>query len=204
MACGSGLVLTAHVIDRTLEWDNWEVTLIRRKTIRVREIGNEGFETLEITDRVVQFEFAFDHLVVITPNQCHVYSVTNWNTPAIFDLKSGSISAVILSEKWVPCKIDWNKNLGSIKKAMDWKFWFFLSLIEISTFSGIFSWSRSTPWPCTIIKVVYWGFHDGKPWLRNLSMLPASLCARIPSRYEIKATTNVNKNFLFRKCEKNG
>ncbi|XP_043275719.1 intraflagellar transport protein 80 homolog [Venturia canescens] len=99
MACGSGLVLTAHVIDRTLEWDDWEATLIRRKTIQVREIGNEGYETLEITDRVVLFEFGFDHLVVITPNQCHVYSVTNWNTPAIFDLKSGSISAVVLSEK---------------------------------------------------------------------------------------------------------
>lgn len=100
MACGSGIVLTAHVIDRRLEWNNYEATLVRRKTIQVREVGSEGVETLEISDRVVQLEFGFGHLVVITPTQCHVYSVTNWNTPAIFELKNGSISAVLLAEKY--------------------------------------------------------------------------------------------------------
>ena len=100
MSCGSGLVLTAHVIDRRLEWDNYEATLVRRKTIKVREVGSEGLETLEISDRIVQLEFGFDHLVVITPNQCHIYSVTNWNTPAIFDLKSSSITGILLAEKY--------------------------------------------------------------------------------------------------------
>lgn len=69
--------------------------------IEVRHIGNEIRETLEISDRVVQLEFGFDHLVVITPAQCHVYSVVNWNTPAIFDLKNTSVSAVLLAEKYI-------------------------------------------------------------------------------------------------------
>ncbi|XP_012280148.1 intraflagellar transport protein 80 homolog [Orussus abietinus] len=107
MACGSGTVLTAHVIDRRLEWNNYEATLVRRKTIEVREVGSEGHETLEISDRVVQFEFGFDHLVVVTPSQCHVYSVTNWNTPAIFDLKNGFVSAVILADKHF-LLVEWN------------------------------------------------------------------------------------------------
>lgn len=67
--------------------------------IEVREVGNEVHEILEISDRVVHLEFAFGHLVVITPAQCHIYSVANWNTPAIFDLKKSIISAVILAEK---------------------------------------------------------------------------------------------------------
>lgn len=29
----------------------------------------------------------YNHLVVATASQCHVYSTTNWNTPHIFDLK---------------------------------------------------------------------------------------------------------------------
>lgn len=67
--------------------------------IEVREVGNEVHEVLEISDRVVHLEFGFGHLVVITPAQCHIFSVTNWNTPAIFDLKKNIISAVLLAEK---------------------------------------------------------------------------------------------------------
>ena len=29
----------------------------------------------------------FDHLIVATSTQCHIYSTGNWNTPHIFDLK---------------------------------------------------------------------------------------------------------------------
>lgn len=72
---------------------------MKRKVIQVRDVGNEIRETLEISDRVVLFEFGFDHLVVITPLQCHIYSTANWNTPAMFDLKSPSVSAVLLAEK---------------------------------------------------------------------------------------------------------
>ncbi|XP_071638496.1 intraflagellar transport protein 80 homolog isoform X5 [Temnothorax longispinosus] len=99
MACSNGKLLTGHIIDRRLEWDNYEATLIRRKVIEVREVTNEVREVLEISDRVVHLEFGFNHLVVITPMQCHVYSVTNWNTPVIFNLKRSTISAVFLAEK---------------------------------------------------------------------------------------------------------
>ncbi|XP_017875268.1 intraflagellar transport protein 80 homolog isoform X2 [Ceratina calcarata] len=107
MACSSGTVLTGHIIDRRLEWNNYEATLVKRKVIEVRDVGNEIRETLEISDRVVQLEFGFEHLVVITPAQCHVYSVVNWNTPAIFDLKNTSVSAVILAERHF-LLVEWN------------------------------------------------------------------------------------------------
>ncbi|PBC33240.1 Intraflagellar transport protein [Apis cerana cerana] len=107
MACSNGNVLTGHIIDRRLEWNNYEATLIKRKVIEVRDVGNETREELEISDRVVQLEFGFDYLVVITPAQCHVYSVVNWNTPAIFDLKNTSVSAILLAEKHF-LLIEWN------------------------------------------------------------------------------------------------
>lgn len=107
MACGRGTVLTAHIIDRKLEWNNFEATLIRRKAIEIKEIGTECREVLEIADRVVLLEFGFDHLVVITPSQCHIYSTLNWNTPAIFDLRSGSVSTVLLAEKHF-LLVEWN------------------------------------------------------------------------------------------------
>ncbi|XP_076654233.1 intraflagellar transport protein Oseg5 isoform X1 [Halictus rubicundus] len=107
MACSNGTVLTGHIIDRRLEWNNYEATLVKRKVIEIRHIANEIQETLEISDRVVQLEFGFDHLVVITPAQCHIYSVVNWNTPAIFDLKNTSVSAVLLAEKQF-LLVEWN------------------------------------------------------------------------------------------------
>jgi intraflagellar transport protein 80 len=67
--------------------------------IEIKEIGNDVCEVLEISDRVVLLQFGFDHLVVITPLQCHIYSVTNWNTPVIFNLKGNIISAIFLAEK---------------------------------------------------------------------------------------------------------
>ncbi|XP_034936884.1 intraflagellar transport protein 80 homolog isoform X2 [Chelonus insularis] len=107
MACGNSSVLIAHVIDRRLEWNNYEAILIKRKKIQIKDIINNSQEILDIADKVVHLEFAFDHLVVITTNQCHIYSSTNWNTPVIFDLKNSSISAVILAEKHF-LLIDWN------------------------------------------------------------------------------------------------
>ncbi|KAI4494196.1 hypothetical protein M0802_009065 [Mischocyttarus mexicanus] len=106
MTCGSN-VLTGHVIGKRLEWNNYEATLIKKEVLEIREVGNEVHEIIEISDRVVQLAFGFDHLIVITPVQCHIYSVTNWNTPAIFDLKSSSVSAVILANKHF-LLVEWN------------------------------------------------------------------------------------------------
>ncbi|XP_066597521.1 intraflagellar transport protein 80 homolog [Prorops nasuta] len=107
MACSNGNILTGHIIDRRVEWDNYEAVLVKRKLLEVRDVCSEIRETLEISDRVVLLEFAYNHVVMITPAQCHIYSVTNWNTPAIFDLKSGNISALLLAEKHF-LLVEWN------------------------------------------------------------------------------------------------
>ena len=98
-ACGNGQVLFAHVIERRLEWKNFEVTVTEQKHIKVRDVITDAKENLDFRDRVVKLSLAYDHLVVTTSSQCYIYSVKNWNTPMIFDLKSGSVSLIMLAQK---------------------------------------------------------------------------------------------------------
>lgn len=45
-ACGNGQVIFAHVIERRLEWKNFEVTVTDRKSIVVRDVTNDVKESL--------------------------------------------------------------------------------------------------------------------------------------------------------------
>ncbi|RXG60139.1 Intraflagellar transport protein 80-like protein [Armadillidium vulgare] len=75
-ACGNGHVLFAHIIDKHLEWKNYEATVINKTTISLRNVTNEAREKLELRDRIIN---------------AYIYSTRNWNTPIIFDLKEASI-----------------------------------------------------------------------------------------------------------------
>ena len=97
--CGNGQILFADVIERRVEWKNLEVMVAEDRLIKVRDVLTEAKENLEFRDRVVKFALSFDHLVVTTSSQCYFYSVRNWNTPVIFDLKSSSVYLVLLAEK---------------------------------------------------------------------------------------------------------
>ncbi|XP_077987595.1 intraflagellar transport protein 80 homolog [Glandiceps talaboti] len=98
-ACGNGHVLFAHVIERRLEWKNYEVTVASHKTVEVREVLNDAKEKLEFRDRIIKTALAWNHLVVATSSQCYVYGTKNWNTPMIFDLKEGTVTLIVPAEK---------------------------------------------------------------------------------------------------------
>ncbi|XP_015761944.1 PREDICTED: intraflagellar transport protein 80 homolog isoform X2 [Acropora digitifera] len=98
-ACGNGQVFFAHVIERRLEWKNFEVTVTDKKSILVRDVTNNIKESLDFRDRIIKTSLAFNHLVVATTSQCYIYSVRNWNTPMIFDLKNGNITLIVQTEK---------------------------------------------------------------------------------------------------------
>lgn len=99
-ACGNGHVLFAHIVGRRLEWKNLELTISQRKTILVKDVSSDAKENLDFRDRVIKASLAFNHLVVTTSSQCYLYSVNNWNTPTIFDLKNGSTSLIVQSAKY--------------------------------------------------------------------------------------------------------
>ncbi|KAK2150951.1 hypothetical protein LSH36_381g02111 [Paralvinella palmiformis] len=98
-ACGNGQVLFSHVIEKRLEWRNFELLITGRKTIDVRNVNNEAREKLDFRDRIIKVSLAYHHMVVATSSQCYIYSVKNWNTPMIFDLKEGSVTLIRQSEK---------------------------------------------------------------------------------------------------------
>ena len=46
-ACGNGHVIFAHVIEKRIEWKEFEATVTGRKSISVRNVTNEAWEKLE-------------------------------------------------------------------------------------------------------------------------------------------------------------
>ncbi|XP_048859543.1 intraflagellar transport protein 80 homolog isoform X3 [Brienomyrus brachyistius] len=65
----------------------------------VRNVVNDAMDILEFRDRVIKASLSHEHLVVTTSLQCYIYSVTNWNTPLIFDLKDGAVSLILQAER---------------------------------------------------------------------------------------------------------
>ncbi|XP_048121196.1 intraflagellar transport protein 80 homolog [Alosa alosa] len=98
-ACGNGHVIFAHVVEQRWEWKSFQVTLTKRRTMQVRNVLNDAVDVLEFRDRVVKASLGHGHLVVTTSLQCYVYSTKNWNTPLIFDLKEGTVSLIVQTER---------------------------------------------------------------------------------------------------------
>uniref|UniRef100_A0A8D1TZG2 Intraflagellar transport protein 80 homolog n=1 Tax=Sus scrofa TaxID=9823 RepID=A0A8D1TZG2_PIG len=98
-ACGNGHVVFAHVIEQRWEWKNFQVTLTKRRTMQVRNVLNDAVDLLEFRDRVIKASLNYAHLVVSTSLQCYVFSIKNWNTPLIFDLKEGTVSLILQAER---------------------------------------------------------------------------------------------------------
>nr|KAG5699070.1 hypothetical protein BaRGS_017753 [Batillaria attramentaria] len=75
-ACGNSHVIFANVLERRIEWRNFEATVIGSKQIQVRNVMNDG-----------------------GGNSTSGIAVKNWNTPVIFELKEGSVTLIKQAEK---------------------------------------------------------------------------------------------------------
>ncbi|XP_041351349.1 intraflagellar transport protein 80 homolog [Gigantopelta aegis] len=98
-ACGNGQVIIGNVIERRIEWKNFEGTVTASKQIKIRNVSNDAIDKLDFRDRVIKLSLSFGHLVVATSSQCYIYSTRNWNTPMIFDLKEGNVTLIKQAEK---------------------------------------------------------------------------------------------------------
>lgn len=72
---------------RRIEWTRIIATLENHNRIRIQDILSETAEGLNFRDRVIKMSLGFEHLIVVTATQCSIYSVTNWSTPRILDVK---------------------------------------------------------------------------------------------------------------------
>ncbi|XP_043926400.1 intraflagellar transport protein 80 homolog isoform X2 [Protopterus annectens] len=98
-ACGNGHVIFAHVIEQRWEWKKFKISLLKRRSMQVRNVTNDAVDMLEFRDRVIKASLNHGHLIVATSLQCYVYSTKNWNTPLIFDLKEGTVSLILQAER---------------------------------------------------------------------------------------------------------
>jgi len=99
-AGGNGSVVFGNLVERKQEWNNYEATLVGQRQIQVQDVLNETYESLDFNrDRVVEMALGYGYLVVSTTTQCFVYSVSNFNTPYIFDSPE-TVSLIELAEKF--------------------------------------------------------------------------------------------------------
>jgi len=103
-AGGNGTVLSAQLVERTLEWGTLEATLSGPHQIIIRDLATQSpdrtcaEEKLDFArDRVIEMALGYNHLVVATSSQCYIYSTDNFNTPYIFD-SPDTVSLVVLGD----------------------------------------------------------------------------------------------------------
>ena len=98
-ACANGNVIFSHVIDRRVEWKSYEVQVLGRKSINVKNVLNGVEDELEFRDYVIKVSLEFNHMIVITTSQCFIYKTNNWTAPHSFDLKQANISLILQSDR---------------------------------------------------------------------------------------------------------
>lgn len=100
-AGAAGVVCFGQVVDRNVEWRNYEATLTENNQVIVQDTsGDNPPEELEFGHRVIDLSIGFGHLVVVTAKACYIYQLTNLSAPHLFDLK-GTVSLVLQTEKFL-------------------------------------------------------------------------------------------------------
>lgn len=96
----SGCLVFGHVIERELISKHLKATSMGRKTIQLQDITIKTSDILDFSDRVINWNLGFDHLVVATTNQVHVYNQKYINTPlAVIDGRH-DVRVIILGKKY--------------------------------------------------------------------------------------------------------
>jgi intraflagellar transport protein 80 len=73
---------------------------LEARKVRVQDVVHDSYEDLQLRDRVLDMALGYGFLVIATSAQAYVYSVNNWNTPHILDLRQGAaINLVLLSPR---------------------------------------------------------------------------------------------------------
>lgn len=76
-----------HVVERSITYDKWEITLTEDNKIQVVDLLDEMNSEFDFKERVINMSMQYQNLIITTSNHCYIYSNKNWNTPYIFDIK---------------------------------------------------------------------------------------------------------------------
>lgn len=99
LACGggNGCVLTYAVSDFLTQWKHFDLA-VQLKSVELSDHVNGNRETLDVKGHVIKYSLGFSKIILITDQQCYVYSLYSLNTPVIIDLsKHGHVCALVQS-----------------------------------------------------------------------------------------------------------
>ncbi len=103
-AGANGAVCFGQLVDRSLEWKNYEITLNEQNQVVVSDVYNEGAAPEEFEfggGRVIEMSLAWNHLIVATDKKCYIYMLQNIGTPQVLDLVGGgSVNLILQSERY--------------------------------------------------------------------------------------------------------
>ncbi|CAI5455053.1 unnamed protein product [Caenorhabditis angaria] len=90
----------AHIIEKRLTYQNFEVVQTHKTTIEVRDVSSEiAKEKLETKERISRISILYQNLIVVTSSFIYIYSFKNWNTPIIMDYKERTVNIITQCEK---------------------------------------------------------------------------------------------------------
>lgn len=98
--CGTGQLIFGHIIEQEKMSRHLIAKTIGRKVIELQDVGSSNSDQIDFPDRIIKWEIGYEHLVVATTNQVHVYNEKYRNTPlSIIDGRT-DIKVLILAKKY--------------------------------------------------------------------------------------------------------
>lgn len=94
-----GAIVFGHVIEREAISRNLRARSIGRKTMQLKDISMKTADMLDFPDRIIHWNLGYDHLVVATTGQVHIYNQKYINTPlAVIDGRN-EVRVIVLGKK---------------------------------------------------------------------------------------------------------
>uniref|UniRef100_A0A8R1DXP0 WD_REPEATS_REGION domain-containing protein n=2 Tax=Caenorhabditis japonica TaxID=281687 RepID=A0A8R1DXP0_CAEJA len=96
----AGIVFNAHITDKRLTYEEFELIQTKKTVIEVRDVSSEiSRETLETKERISRISILYRHLIVVTSSYIYIYSSKNWNTPTMIEYADKTVNIIVQCEK---------------------------------------------------------------------------------------------------------
>lgn len=96
--------MTANIVDKKIEWDNWEAVTTGNSTIELRNILEDKTVPLNVNERILSVSFQSNYLIAITLSKCRIYNIDKPSNFATVDVKGNVI--MILQNPKCFCLVD--------------------------------------------------------------------------------------------------
>lgn len=95
---GGGHLIFGHITERTKISKNLKATVRSRRTMILEDILTRTLDTLDFSERIINWELGYGYLVVATVNQVQIFAEKYVNTPIIVDGRQG-VRIILLGKK---------------------------------------------------------------------------------------------------------